>query len=58
MYIRKTGLQKLLALREFGCVSSGNKAGFYMFHDHRLMTTLYKLSLDLLYHNVSLMNCH
>ena len=47
MYIRKTGLQKLLALREFGGISRGNEAGFYMFHDHRLMTTLYKLSLDL-----------
>ena len=28
-YIQKTGLQKFLAIREFGGESRGNKAGFY-----------------------------
>ena len=58
MYILKTGLQNILAIREFGGESRGKKTGFYMFHDHGLMTTLYKLSLELVYHNISLMNCH
>jgi hypothetical protein len=31
--LRKTGLQKFLAIREFDGESRGNKAGFYLHHN-------------------------
>jgi hypothetical protein len=54
-YIRKTGLQKFLAIHEFGGESRGNKTGFTVYHNLFYMihtftkVSLYKPKILILY---------